>query len=48
MNRLYGDLEQLKLLVKIKLQQNTEGYYNQFKSTGTNLNGSMGIGSEDV
>ena len=47
MNVLYGDLEQLKLLAKIKLQENTEGFYNQFKSTGSNMYGSMGIGSEN-
>lgn len=47
MNRLYSDLEQLKLLAKIKLSENTEGFFNQFKSTGSNMYGSMGIGSEN-
>ena len=43
-----SELEQLKILVKIKLQSARGGEItNQFKSTGSNLNGCMGIGTED-
>lgn len=46
---LLSELEQLKLLVQIKLQSASKlsGVQNQFKITGTNLNGSLGIGNSD-
>ena len=47
-NRLMSELEQLKILVKIKLQSARGGEItNQFKSTGSNLNGCMCIGTDD-
>lgn len=52
MNQLQSDLEQLKLLVQVKLQKaqsesKSKEVFNQFKIAGTNLNGSLGIGTED-
>ena len=48
-NQLLSESEQMKLLVQIKLQaaRNSKGpLFNQFKTSGTNLNASMGIGSD--
>lgn len=48
-NKLLSESEQMKLLVQIKLQaaRNSKGpLFNQFKTSGTNLNASMGIGSD--
>ena len=48
-NQLLSESEQMKLLVQIKLQaaRNLKcPIFNQFKTSGTNLNASMGIGSD--
>lgn len=52
MNKLLSELEQLKLIVKVKMQKavneaSKSELVNAFKVTGSNLNGSLGIGSED-
>lgn len=46
-NILRRELEQLRLLVKIKLDKANETTVNSFKVTGSNINGSLGIGTED-
>ena len=45
---LRTELEQMRYLVQIKLPKLlAKGEFNQFKVTGSNVNGSLGIGSEE-
>ena len=37
----------MRLLARIKLEKAQGDVFNQFKITGSNTNGSMGIGTED-
>lgn len=45
---LNSELEHMRYIVQIKQSKLTaKGQFNQFKVTGTNINGSLGIGSDE-
>lgn len=46
--KMRSELEQLRYMIQInKNKLNEKGIYNQFRITGSNINGTLGIGSED-
>jgi hypothetical protein len=46
---LRQEVEQMRYLLQIKLPRLTQRQgFNQFKLTGANLNGTLGIGTEDI
>jgi hypothetical protein len=46
--KLRNDFEQFKYLLQVKLPKLTQKtLFNQFKVTGSNINGTLGIGSEE-